>query len=87
MEPMVAIFNPVGDEVLQTAVQYGIKNILVYGGPGTQHMSYQDYVTMRMRIESFGLKLAAIEGGFAHGRDFTTWYSEVPGRTNRSRTC
>ena len=29
MEPMVAIHGQGGDEVLQTAVQYGIKNILV----------------------------------------------------------
>ena len=65
MEPMVAIHGQGGDEVLQTAVQYGIKNILVYGGPGTRHMKFQEYVTLRMRIESFGLKLGAIEGGFS----------------------
>ena len=70
MEPMVSIHNPGGDEVLQTAVQYGIKNILVYGGPGSQHMKYQDYVTMRMRIESFGLHLAAVEGGFSPSLDY-----------------
>ena len=70
MEPMVAIHNPGGDEVLQTAAQYGIKNILVYGGPGSQHMRYQDYVTMRMRIESFGLHLAVIEGGFSPSLDY-----------------
>ena len=70
MEPMVAIFWPAGEEVLQTAAQYGIKNVLVYGGPGSQHMTYQDYVAMRMKIESYDLKLAAIEGGFAPQLDY-----------------
>ena len=65
MEPMVALHGNPSDEVLQTAAQYGIQNILVYGGPGTRHMKYHEYVALRMKIESYGLKLAAIEGGFS----------------------
>jgi mannonate dehydratase len=33
-------------------------------------MTYQDYVAMRMKIESYDLKLAAIEGGFAPQLDY-----------------
>ena len=42
----------------------------IYGGPGGRHMKYQEYVTLRMRIESFGLKLAVIEGGFSPDLDY-----------------
>ena len=65
MEPMVALHGNPTDEVLQVAAQFGIQNILVYGGPGTAHMKYHEYVALRMKIESYGLKLAAIEGGFS----------------------
>lgn len=74
MEPAVAIREP-NDEVLQTAAQFGIKNIVVYSGPGSPGVGKPrkdscDYVTLRMRLESFGLKLVAIEGGFSPHRKY-----------------
>jgi len=65
MEPMVALRGTPTDEVLQVLAQFGVENILVYGGPGAAHTKYHEYVSLRMKIESFGMKLAAIEGGFS----------------------
>ena len=51
---------------MRTAKQYGIDDIVVYTGPGGgREPSYQDYVALRLRLESYGLRLAAIEGGFS----------------------
>jgi mannonate dehydratase len=74
MEPAVAISTPT-DEVLQTAAQFGIKNIVVYSGPGTPgrnkpRQDFSDYVALRMKIETFGLNLVAIEGGFSPSRKY-----------------
>lgn len=64
------------DEVLETSFQLGVKNIVFYGGPGADVLpgtdrphdkdrnAYEDYVALRERVESFGLKIAACEGGF-----------------------
>ena len=65
------------DEVLETSAQLGVKDIVVYGGPGlpwspgsaeplsTPRATYDDYVALRKRLESYGLRIAAFEGGFA----------------------
>jgi mannonate dehydratase len=67
-----------GDEVLKLAVQLGVRDVVVYGGPGAANVpgtdqrlskpraGYNDYLAMRRRLESFGLRLAAVEGGFLH---------------------
>ena len=64
------------DEVLETSVQLGVRNIVFYGGPGMdvlpgsdqphgkERNTYEDYSALRERVESFGLKIAACEGGF-----------------------
>ncbi len=66
------------DEVLKLAVQVGVRDVVIYGGPGSgfvpgtrerlkgRRASYQQYLALRKRLESFGLRLTAIEGGFAH---------------------
>jgi mannonate dehydratase len=66
------------DEVLRLAVQFGVRDVVIYGGPAsgfvpgtnerltTQRASYEQYLALRRRLESFGLRLAAIEGGFIH---------------------
>lgn len=75
MRPAVAITSAT-DEVLKFASQLGIRDIIVYGGPGSSHLpgsqeplskpraGYNDYLALRKRIESYGLRLAAFEGGF-----------------------
>jgi len=71
MEPAVAVGYAATEEALRTAAQFGINNIVVYSGPGSSPpLDYQAYVALRMRIESFGLKLVAIEGGFSPQRRF-----------------
>jgi mannonate dehydratase len=64
------------DEVLETSVQLGVKNIIFYGGPGSQFRpasdkplekarnSYDDYVAIRERVESYGLTITGCENGF-----------------------
>jgi len=66
------------DEVLRLAVQLGVRDIVIYGGPAAKNVpgtdrplnkpraDYGDYLALRRRLESFGLRLAAIEGGFLH---------------------
>ena len=64
------------DEVLETSVQLGVKNIIFYGGPGIhvkpasdqqidgERNTYEDYVELRERVESYGLRIAGCENGF-----------------------
>ena len=64
------------DEVLELFAQLGVKNIVVYGGPGLDAQigstnavdnyrnTFDDYVAIRKRMESYGLNLVACEGGF-----------------------
>ena len=64
------------DEVLELSAQLGVKNIVVYGGPGLDAQigsadvrndyrnTFDDYVAIRKRMESYGLNLVACEGGF-----------------------
>jgi mannonate dehydratase len=66
------------DEVLKLAVQFGIKDIVIYGGPGSMnvpgtaqrltkpHADYEDYLALRRRLEHYGLRLVGFEGGFVH---------------------
>src|SRR4051794_8356151 len=66
------------DEVLKLAVQVGVRDVVIYGGPGSgfvpgtrerlkgRRASYEQYLALRKRLESFGLRVTAIEGGFAH---------------------
>ncbi len=66
------------DEVLKLAVQLGVRDVIVSGGPGSKTLpgtnepllkpraSYEDYLALRRRIESYGIRLAGIEGGFVH---------------------
>lgn len=66
------------DEVLKLAVQLGVRDIVLYGGPGARNLpgtsqpltkpraEYEDYLAVRRRLESYGLRLAAVEGGFLH---------------------
>ena len=65
------------DEVLETSAQLGVKDIVVYGGPGAgvlpgtadslrgPRATYDDYAALRDRLGSYGLRIAAFEGGFA----------------------
>ncbi len=66
------------DEVLATAAQLGVRDVIIAGGPGAPNLpgteqplnkpraSYEDYLALRRRLESHGLRLAGIEGGFLH---------------------
>ena len=66
------------DEVLKLAAQFGVRDIIVYGGPGAATLpgtatplakpraGLEDYLALRRRLESHGLRLAAFEGGFVH---------------------
>ena len=70
------------DEVLETSAQLGVKNIIFYGGPGVDVLpgtdqphnkdrnAYGDYVALRERVESFGLKITACEGGFVANKKY-----------------
>ena len=63
------------DEVLNTSVQLGVKDIVIYGGPGFSFIpgtdiklnksraSLEDYKELVKKVSSYGLKIAAIEGG------------------------
>jgi mannonate dehydratase len=66
------------DDVLATAAQLGVKDAVLYGGPGagnvpgtdrplsTPRATYEDYLAVRRRLERYGMRLAAVEGGFVH---------------------
>ncbi|MEW5978306.1 MAG: mannonate dehydratase [Acidobacteriota bacterium] len=66
------------DEVLQLASQMGVRDVVVYGGPGAATLpgtdkplskpraDYEDYLALRRRLEAYGLRIAAVEGGFIH---------------------
>lgn len=76
MRPAWAIGN-LTEEALRTSAQYGVKDIVVYVGPGNTtypgtnapldkpRAEYIDYLALRRRVESFGLRIAAAEGGFS----------------------
>ena len=63
------------DEVLQTSVQLGVKDIVIYGGPGFKfypgtgielnkpRATLNDYKELSKKVNSYGLTIAAIEGG------------------------
>ncbi|MDP6666777.1 MAG: mannonate dehydratase [Dehalococcoidia bacterium] len=80
------------DEVLQTSVQLGVNNLVFYGGPGMgvlpgtdqphgkDRNTYEDYVAFRERVESFGLKIAACEGGFVAAAKYHDVAFGGPGR-------
>ncbi|MFW6195636.1 MAG: mannonate dehydratase, partial [Chloroflexota bacterium] len=64
------------------SAQYGVKDLIVYTGPGTSTMpgtnaplnkarpEYEDYLALRRRVESYGLRIAAVEGGFSPHRKY-----------------
>ena len=66
------------DEVLETSGQLGVKDIVVYAGPGWPYLpgtaepqskpraTYEDYMSLIERLDKYGLRVAAIEGGFVH---------------------
>jgi mannonate dehydratase len=70
------------DEALTTAAQLGVRDVVIYGGPGAgtlpgtdQPLSkpradYGDYLALRQRLESHGLRLVAFEGGFIHNAKY-----------------
>lgn len=93
MRPAWGIRN-LNDEVLTAAAQLGVRDVVIYGGPsagtipGTDQplkkprASYEDYLGMRRKLESHGLRLVAIEGGFAHNPKY---HDVVFGGPNRDR--
>jgi mannonate dehydratase len=72
------------DEVLKLSAQLGVRDLVIYGGPGWEfnggswrmkvgtdqsikaRAGYEDYLALRKHVESYGLRIAAIEGGFVH---------------------
>jgi mannonate dehydratase len=66
------------DEVLKLAVQFGVRDIVIYGGPASgfvpgtnerltsSRATYEQYLALRKRLEGYGLRIAAVEGGFIH---------------------
>lgn len=66
------------DEVLRLAVQLGVRDVVIYGGPGATNIpgtdrplnkpraGYEEYLALRRRLDSFGIRLVALEGGFIH---------------------
>ena len=70
------------DEVLKLAAQLGVRDIVISGGPGAPNVpgtaerlkkpraGYDDWVNIRRRLERYGLRLAAVEGGFAHAPEY-----------------
>jgi len=70
------------EEVLTTSAQLGVRDIIVYGGPGFkfkpgtteplkgERATYDDYLALRKLLESYGLRLAGFEGGFVTLRQF-----------------
>lgn len=77
MRPALGI-RFVTDEVLKLAVQFGVRDVVIYGGPAsgfvpgtnerlTSHRAtYEQYLALRKRLEGYGLRIAAVEGGFIH---------------------
>ena len=81
LRPAIAYGANTTDEALRTAAQYGIEDAIVYYGPGAgQSPDFQDYVALRLRFESYGLKIIAIEGGFSPHRK---WHDVVFGGPRR----
>lgn len=66
------------DEVLTAAAQLGVRDVVIYGGPGAATLpgtdqplakpraTYEDYLALRRKLEQHGLRLVALEGGFVH---------------------
>ena len=71
------------DEVLRLAVQFGVRDVVIYGGPGsgfvpgtnerltTRRASYEQYLALKKRLDTYGLRLAAVEGGFVHSARYS----------------
>jgi mannonate dehydratase len=70
--------NNCTDEVLRTSAQFGVKDIIVYSGPGSnvipgtntplhegKRPGFWDYRQLVRRAKSFGLNIEGIEGGFS----------------------
>ena len=81
LRPAIAYGANTTDEALRTASQYGIEDAVVYYGPGGGRLpDFQDYVALRLRFETYGLKIIAIEGGFSPSRQ---WHDVVFGGSRR----
>jgi mannonate dehydratase len=82
------------EEVLRTSKQLGVRNIVVYSGPGAGVLpgtdrphgkarnTYADYLALRERVESHGLRIAACENGFASN---PAYYDVIFGGPGRDR--
>jgi mannonate dehydratase len=63
MRPGFGQFNVATDEYLQFAAQYGATDVLLNTPllPGARRWELADLVKLRLRVEQYGLKLAALE--------------------------
>jgi mannonate dehydratase len=70
--------NKATEEVLITSQQFGVKDLIVYGGPGSpwyfgtdsahykKRNTYEDYLALVKRVAKHGLRIEGVEGGFVH---------------------
>jgi mannonate dehydratase len=63
MRPAFGQFDQATDEYLQFAAQFGAPDVLLNTAnlPGAQRWELADLVKLRLRVEQYGLKLAALE--------------------------
>jgi mannonate dehydratase len=63
MRPAFGQFDLATDEYLQFAAQFGAADVLLNTPslPGAQRWELADLVKLRLRVEQYGLKLAALE--------------------------
>jgi mannonate dehydratase len=83
------------DEVLKLGEQLGVRELVIYGGPGSGKLpgtdqplnkpraEYEDYLALRRRVESHGMRIAAIEGGFVSLPRYRDVFFGGPNRDER----
>src|SRR6266536_1960209 len=81
MRPGFGQFNVPTDEYLQFAAQFGATDVLLNTPilPGSQRWELHDLVKLRVRVESFGLKLTALENVPIH------FYEQIENMTTTVR--